>query len=225
MRAMPARQWKDMLCMNKALNEKGLTLVEILAVIVISSIIMIFAGSLIVQSMKNQERITAEAQLRDEADIVMAKLMKAIFTLKESEIDRVECGTVTTGSAAVPVSCITESDTLSPEHVAEVNVAKQAMTNCSQTVNCSPYAFVYLNDGKKIGFQGDMIFTKNEQFKISNKNIRLTPYYTVEMKEFEYKKTGKIGKAISITVAFQLSNEVKKIVQSFQNEIVTVDDQ
>lgn len=211
--------------MNRAgLNQKGLTLVEVLAVVVISSIIIIFSGTLIVQSMKNQERITAEVQLRDEADIIMAKLMKDLFTLKESEIERVECGTVTNGSAAILVSCITETPSLTAEDLMKVEASKQAMTTCSQRENCVQYALVYLNDTKKIGFQGDTIFTRSEQFKIGNNKIKISPYYTMEMKEFDYDKSGKKGKSTSILVAFQLSNEAKKIEQSFQNEVITVDD-
>lgn len=209
----------------KRLNEEGLTLVEALAVVVISSIIIIFTGSLIVQSMKNQERISVEVQLRDEADIIMSKLIKDLFTLKESEIERVECGTVTTGSVAAHVSCLTEDPALSVEDLAKVQAAKQAMITCSQTENCVQYAFVYLKDMKKIGFQGDTIFTKNEQFTISNKYIELSPFYTLEMKKFPQTGTGINKSLTSIIVTFQLSNEKRTIAQTFQNEVITVDDE
>lgn len=211
--------------MNKRIgDEKGLTLIEVLAVIVISSIMLIFASSLIVQAMKNQERITSEAQLRDEADIMMAKLMKDIFTLKESEIAKVECGTMT-NTLVTTVSCITETDNLSVDDLAKVTAAKQAMTTCSQQIGCSQYALVYLKNNKKIGFQGDTIFTKVEQYTLANKNIKLLPYYTLEIKQIPYEKSEKIGKSTSIIVAFQLSNEMKTIAESFCNEIMIVDDQ
>lgn len=203
---------------NRLLNEKGLTLVEILAVVAISSIIMALATSLIVQSMKNQERITAEAQLRDEADIIMSMLMKDFFSLKETEIEKVECGTITEGSAAIPVSCIPESDELSSEEKAKAEAAKQAMITCSQMVNCTQYAFVYLKDTKKIGFQGNTVFTRNAEYKMTNKKLMLGPYYVVELNKESEKG------ATSVIVAFQLKNEERGLIQFFQNEVVTVDD-
>ena len=206
--------------MNKYLfNERGFTLVEMLAVIIIASFIMIFSTSLIVQAMKNQERITSESQLRDEADVWMAQLHKAIFTLKESAISKVECGTVD-GSTVTVVSCATEAISNSPE----VQAAKQAMESCALKSSCTQYALIYLKDGKKIGFEGEKLLLKDETIAITNKNIKLAPYYTMEKKERSYTKSGKTGSAVSIVISFQLSNTTKNMEKSFQNEVITVDD-
>lgn len=70
----------------KLKNEHGLTLVELLAVLVIASMIGIIAYAILFNGFKTYDRVKVEAQLRDEADIIMAELISELFTLKESEI-------------------------------------------------------------------------------------------------------------------------------------------
>lgn len=72
--------------LNKLLNEKGITLVELLATIVIVSIVAALSYSILFQGYSNYQRIKAENELRDEADLIMASLIKDIFVLKSSEI-------------------------------------------------------------------------------------------------------------------------------------------
>lgn len=71
-------------------NQRGLTLVELLAAIVIFSIIAIFATSILLNSIKTYAKINSDAILRDEADIIMANLIKSIYTSKDSEITFIE---------------------------------------------------------------------------------------------------------------------------------------
>lgn len=70
-------------------NLKGMTLVELLAVLSISSLIIIFSISILMSGVKNYEKTSIETILRDEADLIMLHLTKDIFTLKESAIDDV----------------------------------------------------------------------------------------------------------------------------------------
>lgn len=67
-------------------NQKGLTLVELLATIVISSFVVIFSTSLLINAMQTQKNINSNIVIRDEADYIMANLLKAIYTTKESEV-------------------------------------------------------------------------------------------------------------------------------------------
>ncbi|MBD8034551.1 MULTISPECIES: PilW family protein [Solibacillus] len=67
-------------------NQKGLSLVELLAAIVIFSLIAIFATTILLSSIKTYAKINSDTILRDEADLVMANLIKEIYISKDSEI-------------------------------------------------------------------------------------------------------------------------------------------
>lgn len=69
------------------LNSSGVTLIELLATLAIVGIIAGLAFSIFFQGLSSYERIKMEAELRDEADVIMSNFIKNIFTLKESEID------------------------------------------------------------------------------------------------------------------------------------------
>lgn len=71
-------------------NSEGITIVELLATLVIVSIIGALSYSILSQGYANYQRIQVETQLRDEADLIMASLLKDLFVLKESEIASVE---------------------------------------------------------------------------------------------------------------------------------------
>lgn len=67
-------------------NERGLTLIELLATLVITVMIGMIAYSILFNGFKTYERVKVEADLRDEADLIMAELLSDLFILKESEI-------------------------------------------------------------------------------------------------------------------------------------------
>lgn len=69
------------------MNERGLTLVEVLAVFVITAIIGLVAYSVLFSGFRTYDRVKVEASLRDEADLIMSELISEMFVLKESEID------------------------------------------------------------------------------------------------------------------------------------------
>lgn len=68
-------------------NSKGITLVELLATLVIVSIVASLSYSVLSQGYSNYQRIQAEAELRDEADLIMSSFIKDIFVLKGEEIE------------------------------------------------------------------------------------------------------------------------------------------
>ncbi len=73
--------------MNKnILDEKGLTLIELLASLVITITLSFFAFNLLTQGLNHYENIKSSNSLRDEADYLMAVLVKEIYTTKETEI-------------------------------------------------------------------------------------------------------------------------------------------
>lgn len=68
-------------------NEKGLTLIELLATIVVMGMLAILSYQVIFQGFSNYERIKVETELRDEADYIMASLLKEVFSYQESKIE------------------------------------------------------------------------------------------------------------------------------------------
>ncbi|HEY4601069.1 MAG TPA: prepilin-type N-terminal cleavage/methylation domain-containing protein [Cerasibacillus sp.] len=69
-------------------NERGLTLVEVLAVFVIGSIISVIGIQILMAGFKSYEHVTAQTELRDEADYIMSKLINELYTVKTSEIKK-----------------------------------------------------------------------------------------------------------------------------------------
>ncbi|WP_175639846.1 type IV pilus modification PilV family protein [Metabacillus schmidteae] len=71
-------------------NENGVSLVEVLATILISSILLVVVYNVFHMGIKSYERIGIEMQLRDEADYIVSSIMKELY---EAPIDSVEsCG-------------------------------------------------------------------------------------------------------------------------------------
>ena len=73
--------------MKRLTNESGLTLIELLATLVITTMIGLVAYAVLHNGFKTYDRVKIETALRDEADIIMAELMSHMFTLKTSEIE------------------------------------------------------------------------------------------------------------------------------------------
>lgn len=93
-------------------NCKGMTLVELLAVLTITGIILILSTGILINGIRSYDSAAAETVLRDEADLIMTYLMKDIFTLKESEIQKLDHGK----NNDIPYSKIV----LHPDHSGEI---------------------------------------------------------------------------------------------------------
>lgn len=75
--------------MNKFLkNEHGMTLVELLAAIIIGAIVSFFIFQFLYKGMENTKIIQTENFLRDEADIIISRFVKELYTTKQSHIVR-----------------------------------------------------------------------------------------------------------------------------------------
>lgn len=76
--------------MKHAKNNNGTTLVEVLAVMIISTFVIILTFSMISSAVNSQKKITLDTQLRDEADYYILSLANYLYQLKESHV----CGTI-----------------------------------------------------------------------------------------------------------------------------------
>ena len=72
--------------MSKLRNNKGLTLVELLVVLVLASGIMIATTSIFISASKNNARIMQEIKIRDEADYLMSLFVKEFYSLNKKDI-------------------------------------------------------------------------------------------------------------------------------------------
>lgn len=71
---------------KKILNEKGLTLVELLAVVILTAIVSILLFSITIKALENTRIISQETMLRDEADIIVSKFIKAMYSTRQDHI-------------------------------------------------------------------------------------------------------------------------------------------
>ncbi|MER2262851.1 MAG: hypothetical protein ABS934_12645 [Psychrobacillus sp.] len=73
--------------MNKYIkNQNGLSLLELIASLLLSVTIAILAFSLIFKGFEHYEHIKVVNNLRDEADFLMAELVREVYTTKETDI-------------------------------------------------------------------------------------------------------------------------------------------
>lgn len=69
-------------------KEQGVTLVELLAAITITTLIGLIAYSVLFSGFKTYERVKAEDTIRDEADVIMVQLISSLYTEKEADITK-----------------------------------------------------------------------------------------------------------------------------------------
>jgi len=72
--------------MKRLTNESGLTLIELLATLAITTMIGLVAYAVLYNGFKTYDRVKVETALRDEADIIMAELISHMYTLRTSDI-------------------------------------------------------------------------------------------------------------------------------------------
>ena len=69
-------------------NQKGLTLIELLASVILVSIVSILIFSIATKAIENNRVIQQETMLRDEADIIVSKFIKTLYSTKQGYIIR-----------------------------------------------------------------------------------------------------------------------------------------
>lgn len=70
---------------HKIKSETGITLVEVLATLVIMTIIGTLAYTILFQGYNNYNRVKIETELRDEADLIMANYISDFYVMKKTE--------------------------------------------------------------------------------------------------------------------------------------------
>ncbi|MEK5216310.1 PilW family protein [Psychrobacillus sp. FSL H8-0487] len=71
---------------NYLTNQKGLTLIEILAAFVITVFISLLAINILANGLDNYKKISRDTFIRDEADYLMIQLIQEIYTTKTSNV-------------------------------------------------------------------------------------------------------------------------------------------
>ncbi|MGE7997408.1 pilus assembly FimT family protein [Lysinibacillus sp. NPDC093190] len=75
--------------MNKYIkNHNGLTLIELLATLVILAIVSTLIFSILMKTLETNRNVQQETILRDEADIIVSKFIKTLYTTNQSHIVR-----------------------------------------------------------------------------------------------------------------------------------------
>ncbi|WP_121662988.1 PilW family protein [Metabacillus litoralis] len=60
-------------------NEKGISLIEVMTTLLISSIILVVVYNVFIMGIKTYERVGVEAQLRDEADFIVSSILQELY--------------------------------------------------------------------------------------------------------------------------------------------------
>lgn len=158
-------------------NENGLTLVEVLAVLVISSIVSILVINIMVTGLNMQKKITIDAQLREEADNYMLSLTNMFYTLKESTV----CdGDLKTSSDPNNVFSYIETST----NCSNPSIPK-VKTGFIQEANGN--LALYIEDKKISGANDDIVIDPSSQIKKYKNiyNVTLTLDYNGKAKTFQ----------------------------------------
>ncbi len=69
-------------------NHYGLTLIELLAGLVILAIVSTLTYSILVKTLETNRNVQQETMLRDEADIIVSKFIKTLYTTNQNHIVR-----------------------------------------------------------------------------------------------------------------------------------------
>lgn len=145
--------------LNKQLkNEQGITLVELLASIVLLSILSIFIFSIITKTIEHNRVIQQETMLRDEADIIVSKFIKTLYSTKQAAIIR----NTTNGKGD---SYIEVTNDLRKCQKNEEGVLRNAEA-CNATLK--PIGFKTVNGMTKL-------YILDEMYSIAHPNIKILP--------------------------------------------------
>jgi len=144
--------------LNKILNNnKGITLLEVLATLVITSIIGIITINVFMKGSESARNINIDSQLRDEADLIMSKFIKTIYTTNQNTI--VHRNFEGNNSYIEVTSDLTKC---SKDEEGKWKID----TVCEATLK--KIGFITANDKTTVSF-------KNEEYNLQNQNIQILP--------------------------------------------------
>ena len=149
---------KGMFQLNKILNNnKGITLLEVLATLVITSIIGIITMNVFIKGSESAKNINIDSQLRDEADLIMSKFIKTIYTTNQNTI--VHRNFEGNNSYIEVTSDLTKC---SKDEEGKWKID----TVCEATLK--KIGFITANGKTTVSF-------KNEEYNLQNQNIQILP--------------------------------------------------
>lgn len=189
-------------------NQKGLTLLELLASIVLISLISIFTFSIMVKAIENNRVIQQETMLRDEADIIVSKFIKTLYSTKQGYIIRNTTDTI--GNSYIEVT----SDLTKCQR----NEAGTLITESACNATLKPIGFKTTNGVSKIYILDEEYTVSHENIQIlSSSNIKGDPKSTSTYEiDLKLKVTHKRGnKEFSKEMTFK--NEIQPILTSKNN--------
>lgn len=134
--------------MIKLKNNKGMTLLEVLAVLVLTVLIFAIATPLLINGINRYNDIQTEITLRDEADLIMSKFFLEIYTLKESEIKKLNGF---------------ESPNTHNNYYIEYD--REYLDTTTNTMKNKTYV---------LGFKDNLLYFKDEPYQFSNSSVQLS---------------------------------------------------
>lgn len=148
-----------MFLLNKMLkNSQGVTLLEVLASITLFAIISILVVNVFVKASETANNVQTDTELRDEADLIMSRFIKTIYSTNQNKIVR----NIKNGNE----SYIEITNDLSKCQKDENGNWNTDTTACQNTL-------------QKVGFQTidhtTNMLLKDKNYKPENKNIRILP--------------------------------------------------
>lgn len=152
--------------LNKTIsNQKGLTLLELLATIVLTAIVSLLIYSITTKALENTNIITQETIIRDEADIIVSKFIKVLYSTRQDHIIR----NITTGGDSY-IEVTTDLSKCRRDESGGFLDTDGKPTSidrlCKPTLQ--PIGFKTVDGTTKIHIL-------NEEYKIVNKDIKILP--------------------------------------------------
>lgn len=194
--------------MNKVKNylkdNSGITLVEILASLVIVSIVAVLSYNVLSQGFANQQRIQVETELRDEADQIMASLVKEVFLLKKMDI-------------AVGTTCLKEDpENLNSTLYPYIKLKDEKIPPRPSSVSSTDRYF--------IGFDKDRVKLGWKYLELSNQNVSFIEADCDE-KAASSIKLSKNQKAYTIKFSLKTLKGSKEHIMEFENTVQIIDNE
>lgn len=146
-----------MFLLNKYIKKQdGLTLLELLATIVILAIISTLVFSMLIKTIETNKNIQQETKLRDEADLIISKFIKTLYSTNQNHIVR------NTGNQYIEITNDSSKCKKTEDGTWIIN------NSCIQTLE--PLGFKTENNITYIYFKNEKYNVQNSGIRISNKS-------------------------------------------------------
>lgn len=180
-------------------NQLGLTLVELLATIIILSLISIFSFSILKKSLETRDNIQIENNLRDEADLIMSEFVRSIYSTKNKNI------------IGDPVNNAYINFSNDPTKCQEDKVNSQ---DCKNTF-------------KPIGFKEEngviKVHLKDKTYTVSNNKVKILPKSTIKRTTDTKIKKTIYSINLYLEIEKKYGDKIQKKELGFESTIPTIE--